>query len=84
MDKTLQKYYDDRFAMMATQGWTDLMDDVKEMQKAIDNLLSVQDEKALFFRKGQLDIILWLSTLRETSAKAYDQLTSSGEASDES
>ena len=85
MDKELQKYYDDRFAMMATQGWIDLMQDIKEMQKAVDNLLSVPDEKTLFFRKGQLDILLWISTLRETSAKAYEQLQdSSGDAQDAS
>jgi hypothetical protein len=85
VDKELQKYYDDRFAMMSTQGWLDLMQDIKEMQKAVDNLLSVQDEKTLFFRKGQLDILLWISTLRETSAKAYEQLQdSSGDAQDAS
>lgn len=85
MDKELQKYYDDRFAMMATQGWIDLMQDIKEMQKAVDNLINVPDEKTLFFRKGQLDILLWISTLRETSAKAYEQLQdSSGDAQDAS
>ncbi len=85
MDKELQKYYDDRFSMMSTQGWLDLVTDLKEMQKAVDNLMSVPDEKTLFFRKGQLDIILWVLTLRDTSAKAYEQLqNSSGDASDAS
>jgi hypothetical protein len=85
VDKELQKYYDDRWTMMATQGWLDLMTDLKEMQKAVDNLMSVPDEKTLFFRKGQLDIILWVLTLRDTSAKAYEQLqNSSGDASDAS
>ncbi len=85
MDKELQKYYDDRFSMMSTQGWLDLVTDLKEMQKAVDNLISVPDEKTLFFRKGQLDIILWVLTLRDTSAKAYEQLqNSSGDASDAS
>jgi len=85
VDKELQKYYDDRFSMMSTQGWLDLVADLKEMQKAVDNLMSVPDEKTLFFRKGQLDIILWVLTLRDTSAKAYEQLqNSSGDASDAS
>jgi hypothetical protein len=85
VDKELQKYYDDRFSMMSTQGWLDLVTDLKEMQKAVDNLISVPDEKTLFFRKGQLDIILWVLTLRDTSAKAYEQLqNSSGDASDAS
>ncbi len=52
MDKELQKYYDDRFSMMSTQGWLDLVADLKEMQKAVDNLMSVPDEKTLFFRNS--------------------------------
>jgi len=74
VDKELQKYYDDRFSMMSTQGWLDLVTDLKEMQKAVDNLISVPDEKTLFFRKGQLDIILWVLTLRDTWHKSVSSI----------
>lgn len=81
MDKALQKYYEDRFSMMASTGWADLLDDAKEIFKAVNNLAPVNTEADLFFRKGQLDILQWFLTLNESSAAAYDQL-SSGDVSD--
>jgi len=85
VDKELQKYYEDRFSMMATQGWADLAEDVKKIFDAVNNLTPVQNEVELFFRKGQLDILQWILTLRESSSTAYEQLqNSSGDASDAS
>lgn len=81
MDKALQKYYEDRFSMMASTGWTDLVDDAKEIFKAVNNLAPVNSETELYFRKGQLDILQWMLTLHESSASAYEQL-SSGDVSD--
>lgn len=83
MDKALQKYYEDRFSMMASTGWADLLDDAKEIFKAVNNLAPVTTESELFFRKGQLDILQWFLTLKESSASAYEQL-SSGDVSDAS
>jgi hypothetical protein len=38
MKKEIQKYYEDRFTMMATQGWKDFVEDVETMLVATDNL----------------------------------------------
>lgn len=85
MDKELQKYYEDRFSMMATQGWADFNEDVKNIFTAVNNLSTVANEAELFFKKGQLDILQWVLTLRESSAQAYEQLQNpSGDALDAS
>ena len=81
MTPELQAYYDNRFSTMATQGWQDLVDDATEMFKAVNNLAPVVNEQDLYFRKGQLDILQWLLSLRDSSAAAYEQL-SSGDVSD--
>lgn len=81
MDQKLQEYYDNRFSTMATQGWQDLIDDATEMFKAVNNLAPVVTEADLYYRKGQLDILQWLLSLRDSSAAAYEQL-SSGDVSD--
>ena len=81
MTPELQAYYDARFSTMATQGWQDLVDDATEMFKAVNNLAAVDSETALYFRKGQLDILQWLLSLRDSSAAAYEQL-SSGDVTD--
>ena len=81
MTPELQAYYDERFSTMATQGWQDLVEDATEMFKAINNVAPIANEADLFFRKGQLDILQWLLSLKESSALSYDQL-SSGDVSD--
>ena len=34
MTPELQKYYEDRFSMMATPGWRDLIDDIEKIKLA--------------------------------------------------
>jgi hypothetical protein len=74
MDKELEKYYEDRFSMMATQGWKDLLDDVKGMELATNEISGVQDEKTLHFRRGELSILRWILSLKQTSEKVYEDL----------
>jgi len=74
MNPELQKYYEERFSMMATPGWGDLMEDVDGMINALNNLSAVEDEKSLQFKKGELSILLWLKNLRQVSSDAYEDL----------
>lgn len=74
MNKDLQKYYEDRFGMMATKGWQDLLEDVTDMLKATNQLGGVENEQQLYFKKGEVSILQWLVTLRDSSAEVYEQL----------
>ena len=74
MDKDLQDYYEARFDMMSTKGWKDLMEDVDKMSIQYNNLFEVSNEAELNFKKGQIDILLWLLSLKETSEQAWLEL----------
>lgn len=74
MTPELQKYYEDRFSMMATQGWKDLLEDIDNMTIALNNISTVSDEKDLQFKKGELSILTWLKTLKQVSEQAYEDL----------
>jgi hypothetical protein len=74
MTPELQKYYEDRFSMMATQGWIDLLEDINNMAIAVNNISTVSDEKDLQFKKGELSILTWLKTLKQVSEQAYEDL----------
>ena len=74
MNPELQKYYENRFSMMATDGWRDLVEDIDNMVNALNNISVVQDEKDLQFKKGELSILTWLKNLREVSERAYEEL----------
>lgn len=74
MDKILEKYYEDRFAMMSTTGWKQLVEDVEELKKNYELVSNVKSPDDLYFRKGQLDIIYWLLNLKEISEQSYEDL----------
>lgn len=74
ISQELQKYYEERFNMMSTLGWKDLIEDAETMFKAYNHLTSVSNAEQLFFKKGQLDILNWILTLKEVSEKSYEEL----------
>jgi hypothetical protein len=74
IDKKLQDYYESRFSMMSTQGWQDLMEDAQTMFNSLNHVLSIQNESDLMVKKGQLDLLQWLITLKPASEQAYESL----------
>jgi hypothetical protein len=80
MDKLLQEYYEARFDMMAGKGWLDFADDVQKMYDARNHVLGVQSEQDLFFKKGQLDVLQWVLTLKQSSEEVFEQLKSGDSA----
>jgi hypothetical protein len=74
MDKDLQQYYERRLSLMADPAWADLMEDVQNMLNATNDISAIQDEKTLHFRRGEISIMRWMLTLKETSEQAYNQL----------
>jgi len=74
MTPELQKYYEDRFSMMGTDGWKDLVEDIDSMITSLNNISVISDEQSLQFKKGELSILTWLKTLRQVSERAYEEL----------
>ena len=74
MNKELQTYYEERFSMMATQGWKELLEDIDNMIEPLNNISTIEDEKSLQFRKGELSILTWLKNLKQVSERAYEDL----------
>lgn len=74
MDIKLQKYYEDRFATMTTQGWTDFIEDVQALFDAYNQISTVESHEELHKRKGQLDILQWILTLKNVSEQTYEEL----------
>ena len=75
MTPDLQKYYENRFEMMGSQAWKDLLIDIDSMIESLNNISVIPDEKTLMFRKGELSILTWLKNLKEVSERAYEELS---------
>ena len=82
IDKKLQEYYESRFAMTATQGWLDLMEDAQNMFNSLNQVLPIQNESDLQLKRGQLDILQWLISLKDVSEQSYEQLLSGDTANE--
>jgi hypothetical protein len=74
MDKALQEYYEARFDMMSSKGWKDLIEDLQIIINSYSNVMAIDNEKDLFKKQGQLDILLWLSNLKQESERAWEEL----------
>jgi len=74
MERELQQYYDNRFGMLATEGWAQFIEDAQAIKDtiSIDNLKTAEE---LWFAKGQMDILNWVLNLKTASEQAYDELT---------
>jgi hypothetical protein len=74
MDKALQEYYEARFDMMSSKGWKDLVEDMELVIKNYSNVMAIDTEKDLHKNQGRLDILLWLSNLKQESERAWEEL----------
>ena len=74
MDRKLQDYYENRLSMMSEPAWKDLMEDVEAMIASTNELSSVQDEKTLHYRRGELSMMRWVLNLQSISEATYNQL----------
>ena len=74
MNKELEKYYNARFDLFASQGWKDLAEDLQGMVENYANISKINTVEDLYIRKGQLDILNWLLSLKEISEQAYEEL----------
>jgi hypothetical protein len=82
MDEKLDRYYSERFSMMATQGWQDLMEDAKGIFDSLNQVMPIQNETDLHLKRGQLDILQWLLSLKAVSEQTYEQLLSGDTANE--
>lgn len=82
MDKKLQTYYENRFSMMSTDGWKELLEDAQAMFDSLNQVLPIQTETDLHLKRGQLDILQWILSLKGVSEQAYEQLLSGDTANE--
>ena len=73
-DKDLQRYYEETHSTMSSEGWKYLLEDIAVMKDNYSSIFAVTPEANLDFRRGQLDIIMWLEGRRRFNELAYDQL----------
>lgn len=60
--------------MMGSQGWKDLIEDAQNMFDSYNRIDTAESFEEFNKRKGQVDILLWLLTLKQVSEQAFQDL----------
>ena len=68
-----EKYCEAMFEMLSTDGWKFLLDQLEENRVNINSVQWTKDNDDLRFRKGQLDVIALVTSLRDQVESLYDQ-----------
>jgi len=74
MAKTDEKFLEDRLGMTETEGWIDLLEDIKNLQDSIANVENINSEKDLWEIKGQLRVINFILSLENATHLALEEL----------
>lgn len=72
-DVELEKYYRSFEEMFRSDGWVNLMQDIKGSAEQVNSVEACQDDKDLYFRKGQLVVMANILNLEAQIETAKQQ-----------
>jgi hypothetical protein len=78
MNPDLEEYYGSLKEMFLSSGWKHLIKEVEDDINRLDTLNGVQDEKTLFFLKGQLHVLQNFLNLEESIRLAEQDVSDEG------
>lgn len=74
MAKENEEFYRDRIDLLETEGWADLIEELKVMSNSVKRLDSIDNEKDLWFARGQLSILRQMIVLEEATKATMTEL----------
>ena len=72
-DRELEKYYRSFEEMFRSDGWKNLMEDIKGSADNVNSVEACKDDKDLYFRKGQLVVMANMLNLESQIETAKQQ-----------
>ena len=74
MDRDDEAYYNSYFDLIRTDGWKQLIGELTQNAATINNVTVVKDTQDLYFRQGQLEVLLYLLQFEDSINNSYDDL----------
>ena len=74
MAKDNEEFYRDRVELLETEGWADLIEELKVMSESVKRIESMDNEKDLWFARGQLSILRQMIVLEDATKAAMTEL----------
>ena len=72
-DRELEKYYRSFEEMFRSDGWKNLMEDIKGSADNVNSVEACKDDKDLYYRKGQLVVMANMLNLEAQIETAKEQ-----------
>ena len=73
MDRDSEIYVDSMYEMFRTKGWKILIEDLSNSKIQCNSVEATKDNDDLQFRKGQLDIIAFITSLETQVEKVHEE-----------
>jgi|TARA_E500000318_G_scaffold87030_1_gene83870 hypothetical protein len=74
LDQETQQYYDNYFTLFSTDGWKQLIEELKQNALVINSVEATKDSNDLYMRKGQINVLAYILNLESTTNTNYDEL----------
>ena len=69
-----KEFYDDRINLVESDGWIALIEELKVMSESVKRLESIDNEKDLWFARGQLSILRQMIVLEDATKATMAEL----------
>jgi hypothetical protein len=79
VDQETQQYYDNYFTLFSTDGWKQLIEELKQNALVINSVEATKDANDLYVRKGQLNVLAYLLNLEAATNTNYDELNNNND-----
>ena len=69
-----KEFYANRINLVGTDGWIDLIEELKTLSNSVKRIDSIDNEKDLWFARGQLSILRQMIVLEDATKAAMTEL----------
>ena len=71
-----KEFYANRINLVETDGWIDLIEELKTLSESVKRIDSIDNERDLWFARGQLSILRQMIVLEDATKTAMTELDS--------
>ena len=69
-----KEFYANRINLVGSDGWIDLIEELKTLSESVKRIDSIDNERDLWFARGQLSILRQMIVLEEATKTAMTEL----------
>ena len=69
-----KEFYDNRINLVEADGWIDLIEELKTLAESVKRIDSIENERDLWFARGQLSILRQMIVLEDATKAAMTEL----------